>query len=127
MTQTEAHAYFERYVAAFITDATSATNQFLNVPCTIVERDKSVALTSRDALMQNFARLNDANDQMGIHRAEVVSCAVTPTMADNVIETKVDWRFENADGEEIYAFETRYVLCNYGHGWKITVVVNVDG
>ncbi|MFN3232539.1 MAG: hypothetical protein ACE363_10310 [Alphaproteobacteria bacterium] len=126
MTQTEAHTYFTDYAAAFIEDATKAADRFLHVPLTIVERDKAIALTDKQALMENFARLNDANTQMGLADALIERCEVQPTKGDNVIEATVGWRFINTAREDIYAFETRYVLCDYGDGWKITVAVNVD-
>ena len=126
MTQQQAHAYFEDYAAAVMGDAEHAIDRFLNMPFTVVRRDGATALTDRAAMMENFKQVNEINEQIGLERAIITSCDVTPTPADNVVETAIGWRFENKAGDPLYAFETRYLLCDYGDGWKITVAIDVD-
>jgi hypothetical protein len=127
VTQAEAVSFFEGYADSFAAFDAEAIADWFHLPSMILDGNGVANFAKRADLVWNFEAVNDGHRSLGFGAAVLEACEISSRYSDKLVQAKTRWRFNRADGSEIYRFPVDYILCKYGAEWKIAVTLNPDG
>lgn len=113
---------FDDYQAGFNDYEADRISDCFALPVIIWQHDEGHVFNTDEELMENIEALLSALDKEGVVHSDFhVSSS---HISGNVALITLDWRQENADGEDVLEFTCHYHLVQNGSAWAIAMVVN---
>jgi hypothetical protein len=114
-------AFFDDYAAALDAFDVEALLDCLAFPHLIATRDGSHFFEDDAEALVNLERLIDEYRRHGVFRVVRLALTIEP-LPDDAARATVEWRLEDAQGNQILHFPTIYTLAQQDGDWAIVAI-----